>query len=72
MLHIGELGRIERTLLMLEWLGSPALKRRVNAGLNKGKAKNALAGFSSIALGELRDRSFENQRNHERDRDIVI
>jgi TnpA family transposase len=43
-LHIRELGRIERTIFMLEWL-----ERRVNAGLNKGKAKNALAGFSSIA-----------------------
>jgi TnpA family transposase len=48
-LHIRYLGCIERTLFMLEWLENPALKRRVNAGLNKGKAKNALAGFSSIA-----------------------
>ena len=28
---------------MLEWLQDPALRRRVNAGLDKGEAKNALA-----------------------------
>jgi hypothetical protein len=40
-----------------------ALRRRVNAGLNKGEAKNALARAVFFnRLGELRDRSFENQR----------
>ena len=48
---------------MLEWLENPALRRRVNAGLNKGEAKNALARAVFFnRLGELRDRSFENQR----------
>jgi TnpA family transposase len=48
---------------MLEWLQDPALRRRVNAGLNKGEAKNALARAVFFnRLGELRDRSFENQR----------
>jgi TnpA family transposase len=42
---------------------NPALRRRVNAGLNKGEAKNALARAVFFnRLGELRDRSFENQR----------
>lgn len=41
----------------------PALRRRVNAGSNKGEAKNALARAVFFnRLGELRDRSFENQR----------
>ena len=38
-----ELGRIERTIFILEWLQSVELRRRVNAGLNKGEARNALA-----------------------------
>ncbi|MCI3092664.1 transposase, partial [Escherichia coli] len=33
-----ESGRIERTLLMLDWFRDPALRRRVQAGLNKGEA----------------------------------
>jgi TnpA family transposase len=62
-LALRELGRIERTLFTLEWLQNPALRRRVNAGLNKGEAKNALARAVFFnRLGELRDRSFENQR----------
>jgi hypothetical protein len=48
---------------MLEWLQNPELRRRVNAGLNKSEAQNALARAVFFnRLGELRDRSFENQR----------
>ena len=36
------MGRIDRTLFMLEWLHSPERRRRVTIGLNKGEAKNAL------------------------------
>ncbi|SOS42507.1 TnpA transposase [Pseudomonas syringae] len=36
-----ELGRIERTLFILDWLQSAELRRRVHAGLNKGEARNA-------------------------------
>ncbi|HXZ46156.1 MAG TPA: Tn3 family transposase [Pseudolabrys sp.] len=58
-----ELGRIERTLFMLDWLQNLDLRRRVNAGLNKGEARNALARAVFFnRLGEMRDRSFENQR----------
>jgi len=58
-----ELGRIERTLFTLDWLQSTDLRRRVQIGLNKGEAKNALARAVFFnRLGELRDRSFENQR----------
>ncbi|MBN0070604.1 Tn3 family transposase, partial [Pseudomonas aeruginosa] len=35
-----ELGRIERTLFILDWLQSVELRRRVHAGLNKGEARN--------------------------------
>jgi TnpA family transposase len=54
-----ELGRIERTLFILDWLQSVELRRRVHAGLNKGEARNALARAVFFnRLGEIRDRSF--------------
>src|SRR5271154_3503146 len=46
------------------WRGleDPALRRRSNAGLNKGEARNALARAVFFnRLGEIRDRTFENQ-----------
>lgn len=59
-LALRELGRIERTLFILDWLQSPELRRRVHAGLNKGEARNALArAIFFYRLGEIRDRSFE-------------
>jgi len=54
------LGRIERTLFILDWLQSVELRRRVQAGLNKSEARNALARSVFFnRLGEIRDRSFE-------------
>jgi integrase len=58
-----ELGRIERRLFILDWLQSVELRRRVNTGLNKGEARNALArAVFFYRLGETRDRSFEQQQ----------
>ena len=58
-----ELGRIERTLFILDWLQSVELRRRVQVGLNKGEARNALArAVFFYRLGEIRDRSFGQQR----------
>jgi TnpA family transposase len=58
-----ELGRIERTLFTLDWMQNVELRRRVQIGLNKGEAKNSLARAVFLnRLGEIRDRSFENQR----------
>ena len=46
----------------LDWLQNVELRRRVNAGLNKGEARNALARVVFFnRLGEIRDRSFEQQ-----------
>ncbi|MBV8415685.1 MAG: Tn3 family transposase [Verrucomicrobia bacterium] len=57
-----EVGRIERTLFMLEWTQDPELRKRVQVGLNKGEARNALARAVFFnRQGELRDRTFENQ-----------
>ena len=60
---VRELGPIDRTLFILDWLQSVELLRRVHAGLNKGEARNALArAVFFYRLGEIRDRSFEQQR----------
>ena len=57
-----EIGRIERTLFTLDWLKNIDLRRRANAGLNKGEARNALVrAIFFYRLGEMRDRSFESQ-----------
>jgi hypothetical protein len=72
-LALRELGRVERTLFTLEWLQSPELRRRVQVGLNKGEAKNALArAIFFNRLGELRDRTFENQRYRASGLNLVV
>jgi TnpA family transposase len=59
-----EIGRVERSLFMLDWLDDIELRRRTNANLNKGEARNALARAVFFnRFGELRDRTFENQRH---------
>jgi TnpA family transposase len=68
-----ELGKIERTLFALDWLQNVELRRRVNAGLNKGEAKNTLArAIFFNRLGEMRERSFENQRYRASGLNLVI
>jgi TnpA family transposase len=59
-----ELGKLERTFFTLQWLQDPELRRRSHVGLNKGEQQNALrrAVFFN-RLGEIRDRSYENQRH---------
>ncbi|TFB71686.1 Tn3 family transposase [Cryobacterium sp. Hz9] len=58
-----ELGRLERTLFTLDWIQNPKLRRRVQAGLTKGKARTALARAVFFnRLGELRDPFYDNQR----------
>jgi TnpA family transposase len=59
-----ELGRIERTIFILDWRQNVELRRRVHAVLNKGEARNALARAVFFnRLGEIRDRGFEQQRS---------
>jgi TnpA family transposase len=62
-LALRELGKLDRTLFTLDWLQDPDLRRRTHVGLNKGEQQNALrrAVFFN-RLGEIRDRSYENQR----------
>jgi TnpA family transposase len=68
-----EYGRLERTLFTLKWLRDPALRRRVTGALNKGEARNALARTVFFhRLGEIRDRSYENQRYRASGLNLVI
>lgn len=68
-----ELGRVERTLFALDWMQNVELRRRVQIGLNKGEAKNALARAVFLnRLGEIRDRSFENQRYRASGLNLVV
>uniref|UniRef100_UPI000A9F938C Tn3 family transposase n=1 Tax=Phormidesmis priestleyi TaxID=268141 RepID=UPI000A9F938C len=61
-LALRDLGRLERTMFILDWLQNVDLRRRVNAGLNKGEARNALARAVFFnRLGEIRDHSFDQQ-----------
>jgi TnpA family transposase len=50
-------------VIELDWMQKVELRQRVQIGLNKGEAKNALARAVFLnRLREIRDRSFENQR----------
>lgn len=68
-----ELERIGRTLFTLEWLRSVDLRRRVQACLNKGEARNALARAVFFnRSGELRNRSFERQHDRASGVNLVV
>ena len=59
-----ELGRIERSLFVLDWLQNVDLRHRVQSELNKGETRNALARAVFFnRLGEIRDRRYEQQRH---------
>jgi TnpA family transposase len=63
-LALREIGRIERTLFMLDWLELPGLRRQATVELNKGEARNALARAVCFhRLGRLRDRAVEAQQH---------
>jgi TnpA family transposase len=62
-LALREIGRIERTLFMLDWLELPGLRRQATGELKKGEARNALARAVCFhRLGRLRDRAVEAQQ----------
>ena len=55
-----EIGRVERTLFIVDWLLDADMQRRANTGLNKGEAHHALKNALRIGRqGEIRDRSSE-------------
>lgn len=57
-----EVGRVERTLFMMDWVLNTDMQRRVQIGLNKGEAHHALKNALRIGRqGEIRDRTAEGQ-----------
>ncbi len=57
-----EIGRIERTLFIIDWLLDADMQRRARIGLNKGEAHHALKNALRIGRqGEIRDRTAVGQ-----------
>ena len=57
-----EIGRVERTLFIVDWLPGADMQRRASTGLNKGEAHHALKNALRIGRqGEIRDRTSEGQ-----------
>lgn len=57
-----EMGRIDKTLFILDYISSETLRRRIQRGLNKGEAMNALARAIFFGKhGELRERALQDQ-----------
>ena len=57
-----EIGRLEQSLLIVDWVLDADMQRRANTGLNKGEAHHALKNALRIGRqGEIRHRSSEGQ-----------
>ncbi|AAM26099.1 MULTISPECIES: Tn3 family transposase [Bacillus] len=68
-----EIGRIERSLYMLKWIQDPEHRRKVQVELNKGESKNSLARAVFFnQLGEIRDRSYEDQLHRASGLQLII
>jgi TnpA family transposase len=68
-----EIGKIERTLFMLDWLENPALRRRCQAGLNKSEQRHALTqAICTFRQGRIIDRSHEAQQYRASGLNLVI
>ena len=59
-LALGEIGRIERSLCMLDWIENPQLRMECQSGLSKGEARHTLArAVFAHSQGRIRDRSHD-------------
>ncbi|MCI0579854.1 MAG: Tn3 family transposase [Chloroflexi bacterium] len=59
-----EMGKLERTLFVLQYLQDKPFRQRIRRGLNKGEAIHHLARALAIGqLGELREREADDQLN---------
>jgi TnpA family transposase len=57
-----EMGRIEKTVFILDYISNEALRRRIQRGLNRGEAMNALARAIFFGKrGEFRERELQDQ-----------
>lgn len=72
-LALQDIGRVERTLFMLDWLEMPELRQRCQAGLNKGELRHALAqAICTFRQGRIADRSHEAQQYRASGLNLVI
>jgi len=72
-LALGEIGRVERTLFMLDWIESADLRKECQAGLNKGEARHSLArAVFAHAQGRIHDRSDVAQQKRAMALNLVI
>ena len=72
-LALGEIGRIERTLFMLDWIENAALRMECQAGLNKGEARHSLArAVFAHSQGRIHDRSEAAQQKRAMTLNLVI
>jgi len=68
-----EMGRIEKTIFIMDYISSEALRRKINRGLNKGEAMNALARAIFFGKrGELRERALQEQLQRASALNIII
>jgi TnpA family transposase len=57
-----EMGRIEKTIFILDYISNEPLRRRINRGLNKSEAVNGLARAIFFGKrGEFRERELQDQ-----------
>ncbi|OAH61073.1 hypothetical protein AWH49_14310 [Domibacillus aminovorans] len=57
-----EMGRIEKTIFILDYISNETIRRRIQRGLNIGEAMNALArALFFRKRGELRERALQDQ-----------
>jgi TnpA family transposase len=72
-LALQELGRVERTLFMLDWFESPDLRQRCQAGLNKSEQRHVLAQvICTFKQGRIADRGHEAQQFRASGLNLVI
>ena len=72
-LALGKIGRIERTLFMLDWIENADLRMECQAGLNKGEARHSLArAIFAHSQGRIRDRFDAAQQKRAMALNLVI
>ena len=68
-----EMGKIEKSIFLLDYISDEALRRRIQRGLNKGEAMNALARAIFFGKrGELRERELQDQLQRASALNIII
>ena len=59
--------------ITLDWIDDPELRRTTGQELNKGEARNSLARAVFLhRLGEIRDRTYENQQHRASGLNLVV